>query len=473
MTLEAPAGLRALFDAQRNAFARDSFPDLAARLDRLKRLKTALQDNEDAIADAISADFGNRSRHETLIAETFILLSAIAHASKHLPRWMKTGRVATSFHSLPGSSRIIPQPLGVIGIVSPWNYPLQLALAPAVAAFAAGNRVLIKPSELTPDFSALLARIMDQHFAADECAVVTGDAELAKAFVSLPFDHLFFTGSTAVGRQVGVAAAANLTPVTLELGGKSPVIVDASCDLQDVARKIAAGKLFNAGQTCIAPDYALVPAAQLQAFIQAFTQATQQMYPTLEHNPDYTSIVNARHYGRLNGLVEDARAKGARIMEINPAAEVTSAATRKMRPTLLLDVTDNMSIMQEEIFGPLLPVITYETLDEAVQFINGRPRPLALYWFGKDQAHRDQVLRETISGGVTINDTLLHVAQENLPFGGVGDSGSGAYHGDYGFRLFSKEKPVFEQSSLSGTGLLRPPYGKLAGTVIRTLKRLV
>jgi coniferyl-aldehyde dehydrogenase len=261
--------------------------------------------------------------------------------------------------------------------------------------------------------------------------------------------------------------------VTLELGGKSPVIVDASCDMQDAARGIAAGKLLNAGQTCIAPDYALVPAVQLQAFVQAFTQATQQMYPTLEHNPDYTSIINTRHYGRLTELVEDARAKGARIMEINPGAEVAAAATRKMHPTLLLDVTDSMRIMQEEIFGPLLPVLTYETLNEAIAFINARPRPLALYWFGKDRSHCDQVLRQTISGGVTINETLLHVAQENLPFGGVGDSGSGAYHGHHGFRLFSREKPVFEHSRLSGTALLRPPYGKLAATVIRTLKRLV
>jgi coniferyl-aldehyde dehydrogenase len=473
MSLESSARLQALFDAQRSAFARDSFPDLATRLDRLDRLKSALLNSEEQITDAISADFGNRSRHETVIAETFMVLSAIAHARKHLRHWMKTRRVPTSFHSLPGSSRIMPQPLGVIGIVSPWNYPLQLALAPAVAAFAAGNRVLLKPSELTPEFSVLLARFLGECFAADECAVVTGDAEVAKEFVRLPFDHLLFTGSTAVGRQVGMAAAANLTPVTLELGGKSPVIVDASCDMQDAARGIAAGKLLNAGQTCIAPDYALVPAVQLQAFVQAFTQATQQMYPTLEHNPDYTSIINTRHYGRLTELVEDARAKGARIMEINPGAEVAAAATRKMHPTLLLDVTDSMRIMQEEIFGPLLPVLTYETLNEAIAFINARPRPLALYWFGKDRSHCDQVLRQTISGGVTINETLLHVAQENLPFGGVGDSGSGAYHGHHGFRLFSREKPVFEHSRLSGTALLRPPYGKLAATVIRTLKRLV
>jgi coniferyl-aldehyde dehydrogenase len=473
MAPDTPNTLPALFEAQRAAFAGDSFPALAVRLDRLDRLRRLLQENEDAIAQAISDDFGHRSRHETAIAETFIVLGAIAHARRHLRRWMKRRRVGTSFHSLPGASWITPQPLGVVGIVSPWNYPLQLAIAPAVAALAAGNRVMIKPSELTPRFSGLLARLIGQQFSADECLVVTGDAELGKAFVGLPFDHLFFTGSTAVGRQVALAAAANLTPVTLELGGKSPAIVDASCDIQDAARKIAAGKLFNAGQTCIAPDYALVPQARLQEFVDAYTQAAGQMYPALEGNPDYTSIVNDRHYARLDALAQEARAQGARIVQLHPQEQAGSAATRKMAPALLLDVTGRMAIMQEEIFGPLLPVLAYESLDEAIHFVNERPRPLALYWFGKDGAHRDRVLRETISGGVTLNDALLHVAQENLPFGGVGASGTGAYHGAWGFRLFSKEKPVFAQSALAATGLLRPPYGKLAATIIRTLRRLV
>lgn len=473
MKQDLPQSLRTVFDAQRSAFAEDSFPDLSGRMERLARLEKLLRENEDAFAEAISADFGNRSKHETLIAETLFTLASISHVRKHLKRWMKPRRVGTTFHSLPGTSRIIPQPLGVIGIVSPWNYPLQLALAPAVAAIAAGNRVLIKPSELTPKFSDLLARLIADYFSADECAVVTGDAEVAKAFVSLPFDHLFFTGSTAVGKHVGMAAAANLTPVTLELGGKSPAIVDASCDLKDAAVKIAAGKLFNAGQTCIAPDYVLVPAAKLDHFVQAFTQATQQMYPTLEHNPDYTSIVNERHFARLTGLLEDARAHGASLNEINPGTEIANPATRKMRPTLVLGATPAMRIMQDEIFGPLLPVLPYESVDDAIAFVNARPRPLALYWFGKDSTHRDKVLHETISGGVTINDALYHIAQENLPFGGVGDSGSGAYHGEYGFRLFTKEKPVFEQSALSGTGLLRPPFGKLANSIIRTLKRVI
>jgi coniferyl-aldehyde dehydrogenase len=466
------ASLQALFEAQQQAFARDMLPGRTVRLDRLDRLRALVTDNEDAIAAAISADFGHRSRHETALAETVMVLAALSHARKHLARWMKTRRVATSFHSLPGASRITPQPLGVVGIVSPWNYPLQLALAPAVAALAAGNRVLLKPSELTPRFSSLLAQLFEHHFAADECAVVTGDADVGRQFVSLPFDHLFFTGSTAVGRQVALAAAPNLTPVTLELGGKSPAILDASCDLVDAAGRIASGKLLNAGQTCIAPDYVLVPSAQVQAFADAFTQATRGMYPSLERNPDYTSIVNERHLDRLQALVEDARAKGARVLAIDPASEPASRELRKMRPTLLLDVTPAMAVMQEEIFGPVLPVLGYGTLDQALAFVNQRPRPLALYWFGQDGGNRDRVLRETISGGVTINDTLLHIAQENLPFGGVGASGSGAYHGESGFRIFSKDKPVFVQSRWSGTALLRPPYGPRAERILRVLKRL-
>jgi coniferyl-aldehyde dehydrogenase len=465
--------MRATFDQQRAAFAQSSFPDLAVRLDRIARLKTLMEKHEEKIAQAISADFGHRSRHETLIAESFILLSDIAHTQKHLKRWMKPRRVATALHFLPGSSRIIPQPLGVVGIISPWNYPLQLALVPAVAALAAGNRVMIKPSELTPRFSDLLGEILAERFARDECAVVTGDAEVAKAFSALPFDHLFFTGSTAVGRHVGVAAAANLTPVTLELGGKSPAIIGADADLATVAKKIASGKLLNAGQTCIAPDYVLLPHASFDAFAHAFSDAVAQLYPTIENNPDYTSIVNPRHYARLKGLIADARAKGARFFEINPAGEAADAQTRKLRPTILSQVDDSMSVMQEEIFGPVLPVLGYDTLSDAIAYVNAHPHPLALYYFGHDRSDTERVLSETISGGVTLNDTLLHIAQANLPFGGVGASGSGAYHGDYGFKLFSKEKPVFTQSRLSGSALLFPPYGKFTERMLYWMKKII
>lgn len=473
MTAPLTLDLQALFALQQQAFAAQSFPPEAVRQDRLGRLGRLVQEHEQQIAEAISADFGNRSHHETAIAEIFIVLAAVAHARRHLRRWMKKRRVRTSFHSLPGSSFILPQPLGVAGIVSPWNYPLQLALVPAVAALAAGNRVILKPSELTPRFSQLLAELVAQRFSVDEFTVVNGDADTGRAFVQLPFNHLFFTGSTAVGRQVALAAAANLTPVTLELGGKSPAIVDDSADLPDAARKLAAGKLFNAGQTCIAPDYALVPVSRVQDFAQAYARAVEAMYPSLEGNADYTSIVNERHFARLQSLVQDARDRGAQVLAINPGAAPDDPAQRKMRPALLTGVDGSMAIMQEEIFGPLLPVLGYGSLDEAIAFVNARPRPLALYWFGRDSGHRARVLRETVSGGVTINDALLHVAQENLPFGGVGESGLGAYHGEYGFRVFSKEKPVFVQSRLAGTWLLRPPYGELVNTVVRILKRLL
>jgi coniferyl-aldehyde dehydrogenase len=456
---------------QRNAFAAERYPSLPQRLDRLARLQRLLTDHEMRLAEAISADFGHRSRHETVIAEVFIVRSAIVQARRHLKRWMARRRVATAFHSLPASSWVQPQPLGVVGIVSPWNYPLQLALAPAVEALAAGNRVMIKPSELTPRFSALLAELIDQYFAADECTVVTGDAETAKAFVSLPFDHLLFTGSTTVGRQVALAAANHLTPVTLELGGKSPVIINPDADLQDAARKIAAGKLLNAGQTCIAPDYVLVPNELRDAFVDAYAAAARRLYPSLAGNPDYTSIVNERHHARLQGLLDEAQGRGARLLPTH-AGEAAQANTRKMTPVVLLDVQDDMRVMQEEIFGPLLPVLAVRDLDAAIDYVNAHPRPLALYWFGRSPADRDRVLQQTLSGGVTINDTLLHVAQHNLPFGGVGPSGMGAYHGQAGFDLFSKLRPVFSQSRFAGTRLLQPPYGALADRVLGLLKRL-
>jgi coniferyl-aldehyde dehydrogenase len=300
-----------LLAQQREAFAREPYPAYATRMQRLARLGALLDAGSERMAQAISADFGNRSLHETAIAETFFVRASLAHTRKHLRRWMKVRRVATSFHSMPGTSRILPQPVGVVGVVSPWNYPLQLALAPVLAALAAGNRVLVKPSELTPAFSALLAELVAQHFDPTECAVVLGDAEVGKAFVRQSFDHLFFTGSTAVGRQVALAAAANLVPVTLELGGKSPAIVDTSAVLPQAAARIAAGKLFNAGQTCIAPDYVLLPRAQCDAFVAAYQRSVQRMYPTLHGNPDYTTIINQRHYERLQGLLADAQARGA------------------------------------------------------------------------------------------------------------------------------------------------------------------
>jgi coniferyl-aldehyde dehydrogenase len=475
--IELPAAdgtreLRRLFDGQRAAFAAQRYPSASARRERLARLAALVEENEARFIAAVDADFGHRSAHETRLAELFIVAAEARHAQRHLDRWMQPVRVATPVHLLPAKARVERQPLGVAGVISPWNYPVQLALAPAIGALAAGNRVLLKPSELTPATSALLQELVAARFAEDEFAVVLGDADLGRAFSALPFDHLFFTGSTAVGRHVARAAAENLTPVTLELGGKSPALFDTDADIALHATRLMSGKLLNAGQTCIAPDYALIPAERVDEFVAAVTAATAKLYPTLAGNPDYTTIVNERHYGRLQGLIDDARVKGARVVTLNPAGEQLDPAARKLPPTLLLDVDDTMAVMHDEIFGPVLPVETYRSFDEALARVNARPHPLAFYLFGRDGLRRGRALRETLAGGVTVNDTLLHFAHEGLPFGGVGASGLGAYHGEASFRTFTHEKPVFTQARYSGTNLLYPPYGAAFETLMALLKRL-
>ena len=466
------ARLSELLQHQRAAFSGETNPTAAVRKDRLDRIAAMGEKHAAQIVAAIAADFGHRSSHETQMAELLIVGAAIRHASRHLKGWMKSRRVTTALHYLPASNRLMRQPLGVVGIVAPWNYPYQLSIAPAVAAIAAGNRVMVKPSELTPRFSELLASMVAASFAEDELAVVTGDAQVGRAFTELPFDHLFFTGSTAVGRLVAQAAAKNLTPVTLELGGKSPAILDPSSDFSTAAPRLAFGKLLNAGQTCIAPDYAFVPGERIDSFLEQMQRAVAKLYPRLADNPDYTSIVSERHYARLLALLEDARARGARIVSINPAGETFAATGRKLPPTLVLGATPEMQLMQEEIFGPILPVLAYARIEEAIAYINRRDRPLALYWFGSDKRSRDQVLDQTISGGVTVNDCIWHIAQEDQPFGGVGASGSGSYHGEWGFRTFSKEKPVFTQSALNGMFLMYPPYGKTIERMLALLRRI-
>jgi coniferyl-aldehyde dehydrogenase len=455
-------GLRALDDAFHAMFERsrlEAAPALAARLDRLERLRAVVAANEARFDAAISADFGHRSTVETTIAETLFLYVEIKHTTRHLKTWMAPQRVATALQFMPAKNRLIPQPLGVVGIIAPWNYPLQLTLAPAIGALAAGNRVMIKPSELTPRFSALLQDVIAAKFDAAEMIVTGVEEEIARAFASLPFDHLIFTGSTKVGRLVAEAAGRNLTPITLELGGKSPAIVDRSADLDEAAERIAYAKLLNAGQTCIAPDYALVPEASVQDFADKVQGHMHRMFGTDPDNKDYTSIISERHFARLEGLLTDAAAKGARIMQ---AAKPDAAAWKRQRkfpPTLVVGATPDMSIMQEEIFGPLLPVMGYGDAKEPVAYINRHDRPLALYWFGKDNAARDEVLERTVSGGVTVNDCLFHFTQVNQPMGGVGASGTGAYHGEWGFRNLSKLKPVFYRSSLNRLADLYPPYG--------------
>lgn len=472
MTSTPAAELGRLFALQRAAFARERYPDPATRRDRLAQLAALIVDNEARFVAAIDEDFGHRSAHETRLAELYIVTSGIRHAHARLARWMRPERVATPVHLLPARARIARQPLGVAGIISPWNYPVQLALSPAIGALAAGNRVMLKPSELTPATSALLRELVAARFREDEFAVVLGDAELGRAFSSLPFDHLFFTGSTAVGRQVARAAADNLTPVTLELGGKSPALFDADADFALAAPRLMAGKLMNAGQTCIAPDYALVPAQRIDEFIDAMKAAAHRLYPFFAANPDYTAIINERHYRRLAGLIDDARAKGARVITLGGAADAPDPVSRRMPPTLVAGANDTMAVMREEIFGPILPIEAYASLDDAIARIDARPRPLSFYYFGRDAARRGRTLRETIAGGVTVNDTLWHFAHEDLPFGGVGASGMGAYHGEASFLTFTHRKPVFTQPRFAATALLRPPYGKTFEKVLALLRIL-
>ena len=465
-----PTALREAYERQHRDFQNAGGLDLAARRATLAVLGAMLRDNADAFCTAVDRDFHGRARQETQLLELFPSYGAIRHARRQLKRWMKPQRRPTNFWFLPGRSRVLFQPLGVVGIVVPWNYPIYLAVGPIVAALAAGNRVMVKMSEAAPATGELFARLAAGKLDPAVLTVMNGGPELAREFVSLPFDHLLFTGSTAVGREVMRAAAENLTPVTLELGGKSPALVGRGIDIAEAADKIVFGKCLNAGQTCIAPDYALVPEESVDAFAAAARATLGRLYPRLADNPDYSAIVNERHRARLAAIVDDARAQGAKVDEINPAGE-DLAASPKMAPCLVTGVRDSMRIMQEEIFGPILPIVPYRALDDAIAYVNARPRPLALYVFDRDEATIERVLAETISGGVTVNETLLHIAQEELPFGGVGPSGMGEYHGRAGFETFSKRKSVFRQSRLNALGLLRPPYGPRFERLLALLTR--
>ncbi|HXX69074.1 MAG TPA: coniferyl aldehyde dehydrogenase [Polyangiaceae bacterium] len=451
--------------------ARKRVPTYEERIDALDRLQAALVARKDAIVRAVAADFGHRSKHETLMGDILPVLGAIQHTKTHLRDWMEPEDRETDWVHFPSTSKVIHQPLGVVGIIAPWNYPLQLTLSPLVGAVAAGNRSMIKPSELAPRSADVLRDVVGDAFAADWVAVVTGGQEVAETFAALPFDHLIFTGSTRVGKLVMRAASDNLVPVTLELGGKSPAIVGRDYDAGTAASRIMCGKTFNAGQTCIAPDYALVPTDARGSFVEGCRAAVTRMYPTLAGNPDYSGIASDAHYERLRALVDDARSQGAEVVELDPANEKpgADATARKIAPTLLLGVTDSMHCMQDEIFGPLLPIVTYAGIDQAIAHVNARPRPLALYYFGHSEAETNRVLTETLSGGVTINDTLLHIMQNDLPYGGVGASGMGKYHSREGFLALSHQKSVFRQSWIRARGLLVPPYRATADRLLRFL----
>lgn len=464
MSQSPEARMRALLDLQKRVNTAKGPPSAAQRRDRLTRCVSLLLTHADDLTDAISSDFGSRSRDLTRLTDIAAAVAPLKDARASLDRWMRAESRSVSPKALGvlgAKAEVRYQPKGVVGVMTPWNFPIQLAFAPMAGAIAAGNSIMLKPSEYTPATSALLAQLIDLYFDEDEIAVVLGGAEIGAAFTRLAFDHLIFTGATNVGRHVMRAAAENLTPVTLELGGKSPVIVSKGADLGKAAARVMAGKTMNAGQVCLAPDYVMAPAENIAPFIEAAKAAVGKMYPTIKDNPDYTAIINQRHYDRLQGLIADAKAKGAEVIEINPGREDFSQQEhRKIPPTLILGVSDDMGVMQEEIFGPLLPVKAYGALDEAIATVNKGPRPLALYYFGDDQAESEALLARTHSGGVTINDVIMHVSQEDLPFGGVGASGMGAYHGKRGFLEFSHEKAVFRQTGSELIAMLRPPYGE-------------
>jgi coniferyl-aldehyde dehydrogenase len=468
---DTASGLTALLERQRAAFLRDGPPSLQQRKRDLNKLKQAILEREEAFVAALDADFGHRSREETMLFDVGSTVGGINYLLRNLARWMQPEERGVAMIFLPASNRILYQPLGVVGIVSPWNYPIGLALIPLATALAAGNRVILKPSELVPATTGLLASMLAETFDEDQVAVVTGDAKVGAAFSSLPVDRLLFTGSIPVGKSIMRSASENLVPVTLELGGKSPAIIDRGFSLATAARRIAYGKLANGGQTCVAPDYALVPEEEVEAFVAAFKTEAQGLYPDIAANTDYTWIINDHHFARLKGLVDDARAKGARVIDIAKAPSNAGPQSRMFLPVLLLDVTDEMKAMQEEIFGPVLPIVPYRKLEDAIAYVNARPRPLALYYFGPNGPGRKLVLERTTSGNVTINDTMLHYAQEDLPFGGVGQSGMGAYHAIEGFKTMSHAKGAFTQANVNMTDLFRPPYSKLFDALLKFILR--
>jgi coniferyl-aldehyde dehydrogenase len=455
-----------ILERQREAYLQEGLVTAAVRRDRLERAINLLKNHQQKLVEAMSADFGHRSEHQSLFTDIAGSVGPLRHAQSGLEKWMKAEkRKAGPFplNLLGAKARVEYQPLGVVGVISPWNFPVNLTFTPLAGILAAGNRCIIKPSEYTPATSEVMAEIFPMEFDELEIAVVTGGPQTGADFSGLPFDHLLFTGATSVARHVMRAASDNLVPVTLELGGKSPVVVGRSADIQKTTDAIMTGKMLNAGQICLAPDYVFVPEEKMSEFVESAERSVSRMYPTLLENDDYTSVVNQRHYDRLNGYIEEAKTKGAQVVEINPADEdFRQQPNYKIPPTLVINPDDDLQVMQDEIFGPVLPVKGYSELTETLDYVNHNPRPLGLYYFGSDDAEQERVLTHTTSGGVTVNDVVMHVAQEDLPFGGVGPSGMGAYHGHDGFKTFSHAKAIFTQSKINVAELagLRPPYGE-------------
>ena len=470
MSTEVINEMHRVLELQKSLNIKEGAPDLELRKDRLDRVIAMVGKYDKHIVKAVNEDFGNRDPVMSAATEVASVIGPMEHAKKNLRKWMKTEKrkaaiapLGSALSLLGAKAEVRYQPKGVVGAISPWNFPMNLALAPLAGILSAGNRVMHKPSELTPSTSDLLKQMIEEYFDEAEMAVFVGDAEVGAAFSGLAFDHMIFTGGTSIAKHVMKAASENLVPLTLELGGKSPVVVGKNAKIKDTAQRVMQGKTMNAGQICLAPDYALVPEEKVEEFVKASVEVTSEMYPEMKDNDDFTSIINQRHFDRIQGYIEDAKEKGAEVVEINPSNEdFTQQPHHKIPPTIVLNPSDDMKIMQEEIFGPVLPVKTYKEVNEPVNYINSKDRPLGLYYFGEDNTEKEFVLENTTSGGVTVNDVISHIQMEDLPFGGVGPSGMGSYHGYDGFKEFSHAKAVYKQSKLNLMKLagLVPPYKK-------------
>ena len=470
MSNEVIKDMNRILELQKNLNIKEGAPDINLRKDRLDRVIAMVSKYDKQIVSAVNQDFGNRDQVMSAATEVASVIGPMEHAKKNLKKWMKTEKrkaaiapLGSALSLLGAKAEVRYQPKGVVGAISPWNFPMNLALAPLAGIISAGNRVMHKPSELTPATSDLLKQMIEEYFDEGEMAVFVGDAEVGAAFSGLAFDHLIFTGGTSIAKHVMKAASENLVPLTLELGGKSPVVVGKNAKIKETAQRVMQGKTMNAGQICLAPDYALVPEEKVEEFVQASVEATSEMYPEMKDNDDFTSIINQRHYDRIQSYLEDAKEKGADVVEINPSNEDFSQQPHhKIPPTIVLNPSEDMKIMQEEIFGPVLPVKTYKDVTEPVDYINSKDRPLGLYYFGEDAKEKDYVLENTTSGGVTVNDVISHIQMEDLPFGGVGPSGMGSYHGYDGFKEFSHAKAVYKQTKINLMKLagLVPPYKK-------------
>ena len=464
--------LNEILEKQKKAHLTEGPLSVETRKEWIDRCITLLIKYQNEIAEAISEDFGHRSTESSLLADVAGSIGSLKSAKENIKKWVKPEKrkVTPSILGLLGAKlRLEYQPLGTVGVISPWNFPVTLTFGPLGSIFAAGNRAMIKPSEFTPKTSELMKKMFEEAFSEEEVAVFTGGPDLGEAFSSLPFDHLLFTGATSIAKHVMRAASENLVPVTLELGGKSPVIISKKSNFEVSVNRVMAGKTMNAGQICLAPDYVFIPKDKKEDFISQSKKVVTDMYPSLKDNPDYTSVINQRHYDRLQGYVEEAKEKGFEVIEINPSNEdFSQQAHHKIPPTLIVDPDDSLSVMKEEIFGPILSVKTYDSIKDTVDYINSKDRPLGLYYFGDDKEEMQNVLENTTSGGVTINDVVFHVGQDNAPFGGVGPSGTGSYHGVEGFKNFSHTKTIYTQSKFDGLfGLFRPPFGSKAKSAIK------